>query len=538
MTKPRAGAFFTDIDTITIPKDRVRDDLGDIEALAISIRDSGLINPIILDQNNSLIAGLRRLAATKLLDHDKIECRFYEDLTDFEKQKIKIEEQLGLKQLHWTEECILKKQLHVLYKQFKEQGRSKKWTQRETANILGVKVTTLSEEIRLAYSIEENPELKKLSSKREAIKNMYRHRELSVLKEKASRKIQIAPTKQKLQQKQAQAQEQKKKEKITPTKEEDGHTSKTKPTQKTETERKQSDASAQRQSNQGENKPYSPTQQEEQREEAREAAIPELMSEPAAEQAVTLNLLEPLAPDIQQYTNKQVCAFNANCFDVLPKISDSSIDLIVTDPPYGVGMQKVAVRAYQHKQFADTQQGLYTRAIPHFYRILTDGSHLYLFCSLKFLDEIKKLLTDAGFDVRELPLIWKKRRPTYAPNWEYTMSSQYETFVFAKKTISGVARKLNKPVSDMFEYTREKAQERVHLTQKPIDLMKRLISLSSFPGDLVLDPFSGSGSTLIAAALLERRAVGVELDADIFKIAVGRMVNMFDGKAETKEEEE
>ena len=164
-----------------------RSDLGNIEDLALSIKTSGLINPIILDADYNLISGLRRLRATEYLGAENIDVQFYENLDSFGKIKVKIEEQLGKKDLAWPEEVLLKRQLHELYVAAKKRGS--KWTQKRTAKILGMPSTTLSEEIRLAYILDEYPELKKKPSKREAIKNMYRVREIEALRESGKREL-------------------------------------------------------------------------------------------------------------------------------------------------------------------------------------------------------------------------------------------------------------------------------------------------------------------------------------------------------------
>jgi DNA modification methylase len=83
-------------------------------------------------------------------------------------------------------------------------------------------------------------------------------------------------------------------------------------------------------------------------------------------------------------------------------------------------------------------------------------------------------------------------------------------------------------------------KDRIHITEKPIDLLKRLIELSTNENDLVFDPFAGSASTLVAAMLLKRKALGTEVDTESFEWSLGRLkrIAMEDDAKEVIEVEE
>jgi len=405
---------------------RDREDLGDLLGLAKSIKAVGLINPIIVDKDLNLVAGLRRIEAVKLLKEDKIEARFYEELTDYQRRRILIEEEIiHKKSMTWVEEIKLKAELHELYikehthenAQRTVRGR-KAWGQKQTAESLGIAMSTLSEELRLAKALESFPELLKIKSKSDAVRKMYRLREFSLLQ-----------------------------------------------------------AIAQRQAAKGETE------------------------------------------------FEGVKFINDDCLKILPTLKDESIDLVITDPPWGIelkGMQ--GARSVDYKMFDDSVRGLYKKVIPELYRVMKDGSHLWLFFGIEHYKRILKMLEEVGFDVREVPNIWVKEGPSFS-NWEYKPMPQYELFFFAVKSEDGAPKQLKEATSDVFDYKRAKGIEKIHPTEKPIELMKRLITLSSTKDELVLDPFAGSGSVMVASMLLGRRGIGIEMDKDYYDQAMGRLRN-------------
>jgi len=420
----------TSTETILISKivigDRDREDLGDVLGLAKSIKAVGLINPVIVDKDHNLIAGLRRIEATKLLKQEKIEARFFEQLTDYERQRILLEEEIiHKKNMTWQEEIKLKLQLHELYIKEYEHENSKRtvrtgkaWGQKQTAENLGIATSTLSEELRLAKALESFPELMKIKSKSDAMRKMYRLREFSLL-----------------------------------------------------------------------------------------SAIAQRRAAKGATEFQGINFV------------------NGDCLKILPMYKDESVDLVITDPPWGIdlkGMQ--GARSLDYKMSDDSVQGLYTKVIPELYRIMKDGSHLWLFFGIEHYNKILRLLENAGFDTREVPNVWIKEGPSFS-NWEYKPMPQYEFFFFAVKSEHGAPKQLKEATSDVFDYKRAKGTDKIHPTEKPVELIKRLITLSSTKGEIVLDPFAGSGSVMIASMLLGRRGLGIELDKDYYDTAMGRLQN-------------
>ena len=145
------------IASIIITEDRQRKDFGDIEELARSIAQAGLIQPIAIDEGNNLIAGERRLQACKALGHTSIEARRWKDLSTSEKHLIELEENVKRKSLTWQEHVEAVKRYHSM-----RIADNSEHTELDTALELGLSPTKLNKDLLIAAEIERKPELKEM----------------------------------------------------------------------------------------------------------------------------------------------------------------------------------------------------------------------------------------------------------------------------------------------------------------------------------------------------------------------------------------
>ena len=204
---------------------------------------------------------------------------------------------------------------------------------------------------------------------------------------------------------------------------------------------------------------------------------------------------------------------NGDCLLEMKKIEAESIDLILSDPPYGIDVGNA--KTYDRMTHTDVrfEDGdfetfdLLDKAIAEMFRVLKTDRHIFLFCGIDKAPVIKKLLAKHKFTVHAIPLIWDKGSGSY-PSQQTTFVHSYEAIIHAWKG----RRKLNGTPRDIFPVKRCPAGSKIHPTQKPTELLRDLINLTTLPGELVLDPFSGSGATLVAAKETNRRAKGIELD--------------------------
>lgn len=213
---------------------------------------------------------------------------------------------------------------------------------------------------------------------------------------------------------------------------------------------------------------------------------------------------------------KEIQLIHGDCFELNKSIESESIDLIVTDPPFGMNFQS-SRRKEKHEKIAnDDNLNWLPCWFSEQYRILKNNSHAYVFCSWHNVDVFKIQANKSGFEVKNI-LIWYKNnhgsgdlKGDYAP--------QYEFILFLNKG----RRELNgRRDSNIIKCARTNNDN--HPTEKPVNLIQFLIEKSSNKGDLVLDNFFGSGSCAIACHNLGRRFIGHEIDKDRFDSANKRV---------------
>ncbi len=193
---------------------------------------------------------------------------------------------------------------------------------------------------------------------------------------------------------------------------------------------------------------------------------------------------------------------HGDCIKVMQKMPCRCVDLIVTDPPYG---DNVAY-GWNNKVIKNNENPLINcSALVEMYRVLKLNSSLYLFTNWKhypFLTEF--ILRYTKFKIRHL-VVWKKHN--FGLGWAFR--HQYELILVLEK---GRPKYKLTNFSDVQTCSHINHNKTNHPHEKPIDLLKKMILHSSKKGDLVLDPFAGSGSTCKACEELDRGWIGIELD--------------------------
>jgi len=205
---------------------------------------------------------------------------------------------------------------------------------------------------------------------------------------------------------------------------------------------------------------------------------------------------------------------NDDCMNVLPTMADDSVQMVLTDIPYDfVNMESGGLRELD-RGVADVMTVSLATLVPQLTRVCS-GS-LYVFCGPTQVSELLSLFKGEGLSVRMG--IWEKSNPS-PMNGEYLWLSAIECCVFARK-----------PKATFHEHCKSSVwrdrslpDPEVHPTMKPLSLFTYLLKASSNPGDIVLDPFMGSGTTGVACHESLREFIGVELDPTYFKRAVERI---------------
>jgi site-specific DNA-methyltransferase (adenine-specific) len=199
----------------------------------------------------------------------------------------------------------------------------------------------------------------------------------------------------------------------------------------------------------------------------------------------------------------------------LENLPDKSIDCLITDPPYGIDYQsnRRVVNPQLDKLSGDTDEAflLLDTVCEIIKRKIKDNSHLYFFTSWKVYSRFETIIKKY-FEIVNV-LIWDKLNHG-SGDLEGNYGERYEMIIFA----SNGRRILNGDREDnIISYSRVVNQS--HPTEKPVGLIKKLIEKSTNLGELVVDPFCGSGSTCIAAKLAGRKYFGIEVDEQWFALA-------------------
>lgn len=166
----------------------------------------------------------------------------------------------------------------------------------------------------------------------------------------------------------------------------------------------------------------------------------------------------------------------------------------------------------------DDDYGLIENSIKEMYRVLKDNSAAYVFCSPKKIDYFIKYCRNAEFVIKN-SIIWIKNNWS-AGDLKAAYGGQYEIILLlnkGRKYINGSR------LSDVWFFDRVAFKDQHHQNEKPVKLLEQCIIKHSDMGNIVLDPFMGSGSTGIACLHTDRKFIGIEKDANYFEIARQRI---------------
>ncbi|MEK2090336.1 site-specific DNA-methyltransferase [Vibrio parahaemolyticus] len=240
-----------------------------------------------------------------------------------------------------------------------------------------------------------------------------------------------------------------------------------------------------------------------------------------------MGLKEKSLTFIEAANDEPIQLFNEDALKHMSKMADESVDLVVTDPPYkissggkGKGNQPKGMLNNDDKNVRSGSLFKHNEIkfgewLPEVYRVLKEGSHAYFMTNAKNLNDLMNEALKAGFHFHNL-LTWKKNNAT--PNRWYMQNSEF--ILFFRK---GKAKSINDCGTKTVIEVDNIIGNKVHPTEKPVELMEILISNSSNGNDVIFDPFAGSGATLEAAKNLNRNAIGIELDEEYFDVASKRL---------------
>ncbi len=200
---------------------------------------------------------------------------------------------------------------------------------------------------------------------------------------------------------------------------------------------------------------------------------------------------------------------HGDCISVMRQLPARSVDFILTDPPYLVNYCDRDGRSIQNDNNADWLEPAFREA----YRVLKPNTFMACFYAWNKVDKFLPAWRSAGFYIVG-HMVFRKR---YASKSRFLRYQHEQAYLLAK----GRPTLPENPIADVIDMPY--SGNAIHPTQKPVAALLPLIEAFSQVGYVVLDPFCGSGSTLIAAKQLGRRYVGIELDAQHHAAATKRL---------------
>ena len=209
---------------------------------------------------------------------------------------------------------------------------------------------------------------------------------------------------------------------------------------------------------------------------------------------------------MNQYLNKII---NADCLDILKDIPDKSVDLVLTDPPYGINADKgvggFGSSSDLAKKYNDNWDS-FTPTKDYFTELLRVSKHTIIFGGNYFTDLIP---------VGTSWIVWDKIGEMKFQN----------PFSDCELAWTNFNKKTQKKYIVIQQGFIAKEKERFHPTQKPIELFSRILMDYSKENDIILDPFLGSGTTAIACIKTNRNFIGIEKEPKYCEIAQKRIDN-------------
>ena len=225
-----------------------------------------------------------------------------------------------------------------------------------------------------------------------------------------------------------------------------------------------------------------------------------------------------------------------DCLDVMKEIPDQSVNMIWTDPPYGHsnhdgdlnaklndlrGIKSKPIDNDDAESFRAVLDGMLVEAV----RVMPQDCCCCCCCGgggpKPTFAYVANRMDSFGLSFFH-SVIWDKKNPGLG--WRYRR--QHEMVMVAHRS-GGKLLWANDEIAARNIYSEMPPRERKHPNEKPLNMVRHFLELHSSPGQTILDPFMGSGTTLVACAKLGRKGIGIELDPDYFEIACKRVEDAY-----------
>ena len=204
-----------------------------------------------------------------------------------------------------------------------------------------------------------------------------------------------------------------------------------------------------------------------------------------------------------KFVNKIVCG---DCLELMREIPDGAVDLVLTDPPYQLSTS--SSYAAKVNPWADMCNSAFWFAELYrvYFRLLKETGAVWQFLNWRSLPTTQKAAFDAGSKLESL-MVWDK--VWIGPGGKRGLRPRYELIALLANADFAIPRR---DIPDICQCLWSGHKPSGHAAEKPTEVCRGLIEISSKEGDVVLDPFCGSGTTLEAAIIMGRKYIGIEID--------------------------
>lgn len=474
-----------------IIENRQRQDLGDLNELAESIRTNGLIQPIVINQDKRLIAGGRRIAATLLLGLSSIDFVYRETMSEDQLYELELEENVRRKEMTWQERVLNIKTIHDL-KQKRAALEGSSWTQRATAEMLGIKgVSNVNYALRIAELIKAgDKEIIDSDNLSDAWKKLMAREERGLLAELARRSGS------------------------------DSHLhSISSPSSLAQFGLPiRVDMPLESESL------ISPSS-------AKDAALAQYLSNPHNDpsdfDSYYAERIE-LCSKKEQHRNTIYLSKFLYCCDsidlMLHPDCKEKFDAIITDIPYGIDMDMLNQgndgHAFQNietvlaEHTVEGNESLFKRFFPAAYHCLKDNTYLITWCDMYQWRVMLDLATEAGFKCQRWPFVWLKSYPCMNQSANTNFTKTFEVALICRKGTPTLC-KTNIP-SHISAGMDSMKDDMNHPFVKPFAVWEPLIQAITLEGHHILEPFAGHGSGVLSMLRLKRQVTACELNVTHF----------------------
>lgn len=225
---------------------------------------------------------------------------------------------------------------------------------------------------------------------------------------------------------------------------------------------------------------------------------------------------------IEEFKNKIICG---DCLEVMKDIPDNSIDLVITDPPYGMNYKSNMDKNNRFDYIMnDDNLDFFEPFIKESKRVLKENSCIALFCRFDNYPYFYNIVKRYGFNIKNC-LIWEKNKALGGlGDMESSFINNYEFILFAMKGRKILFKdRFGRKFGLIKDGSINNPSKLLYPTQKPLFILRELIEITTDENDIVLDAFCGSGSTCLATKQKNRNYIGIDINIKARDIANKRL---------------